>query len=285
MVLGFWFLVIAPAQAATFYVAPVTGSGVSASDLSTATQLVESAVPQSGDHQVVDGVESADYSLQGRLLKLGTSYLFVMDKTKGSKRIFTEQMKAKNIEELDQVALRLTRAVILGSTPQGDIRVGEVTHQEAEAGKERRPARKGNFLGFGPALFSNLNSSSNAQFYLTTGEYWDVNDFMVKLSADLASNLDAFYGTASLGGHYFLTNQDTAPYVAADFGGGYAKSASGSFTSGESAFGFEVGGGAGIQFLRTSTINLEIGLRASVLLRSLSTGTPSLFALRLGFYF
>ena len=255
------------------------------SDLDTTTDLVRNAVPQAGNHQVAEQPGGADYILRSRLLRLGGSLVLIMEKIKDGRAYYNSQMKAANIEELDQVANRLTRAVILGTAPGSDVRVGEVTHQEAKEGMERRPARKGGFLSFGPAMFSSLNTSSNVGAGLSFGRFWDVNYFMVKLFIEGGTNTDAIFADAGLGGNYFLSNEDTAPYLGIDFGGGVAKATGGGIFTGESAAGFVLGGGPGIMFLRTSTVNLDLSLRASVLLRTLSTGTPVMYSLRLGLYY
>jgi hypothetical protein len=96
---------------------------------------------------------------------------------------------------------------------------------------------------------------------------------------------NAFFTSLGLGANYYFTETDIAPYIGADFGGGVAKSAADGIFSGQVNGGFVVGVGAGVELLRTASVNLDVGFRAGFLLNPNTYGTPQVFTLRLGLYF
>jgi hypothetical protein len=98
-------------------------------------------------------------------------------------------------------------------------------------------------------------------------------------------NGDAIFAVGSLGGAYFFSLRDIAPFVGADFGYGATKVESDSVFSGESRGGFALGVSAGVMLLRTSAVNLEIAVKTSFLLAANANGAPQAYSLRLGLYF
>jgi hypothetical protein len=272
------------AQAAQVYVEPASGSGVSASDLTTATDLVSSSVSDVSSDTVVNQASQAEYVLKPKLIRLGEAYVLSLSKVRDGKVVFSSQLKAAHMDELDKVALRLTGSVILGKRASDDAHVGEITDQEAKEGTQRHATRKQTYLGFGGSSFGNLNSSGIG-FSLGAAYAWDLNRARVKLLAEGDMNGSAFFASAGLGGSYFLSLADLAPYLAADFGAGAAKVDGGGAFTGPTTVGFVVGFGAGIELLRTSSVNLDLGFRAAYLLHSNDFGLPQAYSLRLGLYF
>jgi hypothetical protein len=271
------------ALASEVYVERATGTGVSDSDLSSIADLVSSSLPAQGA-SITAEKSKASIVLRPKLLKLGQAYIVTLERVEDGEITYSAQLKAARAEELDTVCSRLTRAVMLKKPPAGDVRVGEVTEQEAKAGMERKPARRMTLLGFGPAWMNNLGTSGMGYYF--EGAYgWDVNKALVKIDAGIALNSSAFFSHAGLSGNLFLTDQDISPYVAADAGFGFSKSAGNGVLSGETTAGFLVGGGAGVTFLRTSSINLELGFRIDTILNTNSAGNPLMYGAHLGFYF
>lgn len=274
------------AFASRVFVEDATGPGVSRSDLDTTTELIKTSVPEVSSNQVVDQPERADYYLQPRLLKLGSAYLLGLSKTeKNGTVINSSQLKASSMNELDTVAKRLTKAVMRGFTALENPEVGEITEEETHHGTERRPARKAWYLGIGGATFSNLNVDGIG-YSLGVAYNWDLNSALIKIMAEGAGLDSAFVASAGIGGQYFLLKSDIAPYIGGDFGFGAAKAEGGEgFFSGSTIGGFDVGAEAGIQFLRTASVNLDLGFRAGFLLHSNSYGSPAVYSLKLGIYF
>lgn len=272
------------AQAAQVYVAPATGSGVSPSDLETATGLIESAVPDVSSNMVINDQDKADFILQPRLIRLGTAYILSLQKIQNNEVVFSSELKAAHIEELDKVSERLTRSVLTGERAKDNPRVGEITDEEATQGTQRRPVRVEKYIGFGGTTLGNLNSNGIG-YSIGLGYGWDVNRALLKIIGEGDFNGSAFFASAGIGADYFFTMTDVAPYISADFGAGAAKVDAGSVFSGQTIGGFVAGGGAGLRLLRTSAVNMDVGFHADFLLRNNNYGIPQALSLRVGIYF
>jgi hypothetical protein len=271
------------AHAQSVFVEPATGSGVSESDLATTTSLVQTSVSDVSSDSVADSPDKADLSLRPKLMRLGDSYILSLAKIKNGAVIFSSQLKAAQMDELDKVAERLTRSVLQGQRGKDGTRVGEITNEEAREGTQRKPVRKEWYVGLGGSEFGNLNSTGvGYSFGLAYG--WDVNTALIKIMGEGDFNGSAFFTSVGIGGEYFLTTDDFAPYIGADFGVGLAK-VDQSFLSGQTVGGFVVGVGPGVELLRTSSINLDLNFRAGFLLHENNLGDPRVLALRLGLYF
>ena len=275
-----------PALADHIFVQSATGSGVSSADLATATELIKTAVVEVSSHEVVPTPEQADFFLRPTLLKLGAAYVLSLSKAdKTGRNLFSTQLKAEKIDELDKVALRVTRSALSGAKASQDEHVGEITNQEENDGTQRRPTRKEWYLGFGPMTFSNLNTTGIG-YSLGVARAWDVNTVLIKIMGEAGGHNSAFLISLGIGGEYFLSTGNTAPYVGADFGFGAAKaSGNAGFFTGSVIGGFDGGLQAGVELLRSSKINLDVNFRAGFLLKSNSYGLPSVYSLRLGLYF
>lgn len=140
--------------------------------------------------------------------------------------------------------------------------------------------RSRKFLGFGPAVFANINSPG-VGYSLALGYSWDQT--RVSIRGQIEGNVrgNALFPFVAVGAHYFFMGGDLSPYVGGDLGLGFVKVADADFLSGEVRFGFVVTGEVGAQILRTSPVGLGIGLRFSSLLNSTSFGIPFGGVLRL----
>ena len=276
----------ASAWADRIYVERASGSGVSNSDLETATELIQGAVPQVSSDQVVSEMSEANLFLRPHLLRLGSAYLLQLEKAdREGEVIFSGSLKAERMDELDIVARRLTRAVLSNTTPSSDERVGEITNEEAHNGTQRNPTRSEWYLGFGGSDFSNMNVNGLG-YSLGAAHVWDINVALIKIIGEFSGLDSAFMTSLGLGGDYFFSSSPISPYVGGDFGFGAAKAeGNAGFFSGDVIGGFDLGGEAGIEFFRTSAVNLDLGFRAGVLLHSNSYGSPAVYSLRLGVLF
>jgi hypothetical protein len=276
-------LISSMAFAAQVYVEPTTGSGVAAADLQSTTELIQNSVANVSKNTVATAPDQADFVLRPHLMRLGAAYILSLSKVQGGQVVYSSDLKAEHIEELDKVADRLTRSVLTGERASEHPRVGEITDQEAHDGTQRRPTRTVGYLGFGGVEFSNLNSSS-AGISIAGGYGWDLNTVLLKIMAEGDFQGSAWIIGGALGGNYYLVPTDVAPYISADFGGGVSKIREGVF-DGQVVGGFIVGVGAGVSFFRTSAVNLDLAFRAGFLLHENDLGTPAAYTLRLGLYF
>lgn len=271
------------AYADRVFVEAATGAGIPDSDLQNTTALVSTSVSDVSQNEVVSDAGQADYVLKPRLMKLGQAYVLSLAKVKNNQIVNSSQLKAERLDELDKVAERLTRSVLQAQKASTAPRVGEITDQEAKDGTQRRPVRKATYIGFGGSHFEHLNSIG-VGYSVGAAYTWDVNTARIKILGEGDFNGGAFFLNAGLGGNYYLSMGDIAPYVSGDFGAGVAKVDQGVLT-GQTVGGFILGVGAGIEFLRTSAINMDLGFRAGFLLHANSLGTPESLSLRLGLYF
>jgi hypothetical protein len=206
-----------------------------------------------------------------------------LSKVKNGETLSSTQLKAERMDELDKVAGRLTRSVLEGKNAKTNLRVGEITDQEAKDGTQRKPTRKAFYVGFGGASLKALNTSGLG-YSLSAAYTWDLNTLRVKILGEGDVNGDAFFVNGALGANYYLGVEDVAPYLSADFGGGAAKINQG-LLEGQTVGGFVLGVGTGIEFLRTASVNLDLGFRAAFMLHENQIGRPEAFTLRLGIYF
>jgi hypothetical protein len=271
------------AHGASYYVEDTTGTGISAEDGIAVLQFVRSAVSDNG-HTVASEKERSDFQLRPKLMRLGKSYVFTLEKRTPSALVHSGKMKTPEIEELDDVVSRVTRAVLKGVPVTGDERVSDVTQDEETRGMRRKPAKSGKFLAFGPTLVSNVNSTG-VGFYLGFAYSWDVNQMMVRLRGDLSIRGAGMLTDFGLGASYFLGEGSVAPFVGLDVGFGVARVDRGGFLLNDTVTGFTVGPLVGVHLLRTNTINIEVALRAIYMLKAGVYGNPSAYVLRVGLYF
>ncbi|CAK9250198.1 unnamed protein product [Sphagnum jensenii] len=279
----FLILICGNAYADRIFVEPATGAGIPDSDLQNATTLISTAVSDVSRNEVVSDPGQADFVLRPKLMKLGQAYVLALAKVRNNQIINSSQLKAERLDELDKVAERLTRSVLESQKASTSPRVGEITDQEARDGAQRRPVHKATYLGFGGSNFLHLNSTGIG-YSIGAAYSWDVNYARVKILGEGDFNGGAFFLNAGIGGNYYLGMGDVAPYISADFGAGIAKLDEG-VLDGQTVGGFVVGVGAGVEMLRTSSVNLDLGFRAGFLLHSNALGTPESLSLRLGLYF
>ncbi len=267
----------------SYYVEDTTGTGLSSEDAIAVQHFVRNAVTEAG-HQAVMEKEKSQFQLRPKLIRLGRSYILTVEKRTSSALVYSTQMKAAQIEELDDVASRVTRACLKGVPARGDEKVGDVTEDEETRGMRRRPAKRGTFVAFGPAAFSHLNATGLG-FYGAGAYAWDVNRMMVRLRVELAVNGGAIFTDFGLGASYFLSDRSFAPFVGLDLGFGFSRIDQGAFLTNETISGFILGPTAGFHVLRTHAINLEVAAKAAFLLKAGSLGTPVAYILRVGLYF
>lgn len=281
---GFAMSLSLAVNADQIFVERATGSGVTESELNSATILVRASVTENSSNELLEESGNADFVLKPSLMRLGESVILSISKVKKSKTVFSSQLKAARMDELDKVASRLTRAVLKDESGADSARVGEMTDQEAKEGNQRRPARDRKFVSLGAATLNQMNAPS-VGYSLGLGYSWDLNTVALKLFLDGAAANSAFLINTGVGINYYFMNTHYAPYVSGDFGLGWAKADGGSLISGDSAFGFMFGFGGGIELFRTSTVNLDIGLRVGLLMKDNGMGLPTSYSLRVGLYF
>lgn len=134
--------------------------------------------------------------------------------------------------------------------------------------------------GFGPANMRRFGDQKLAyNFY--GGKLWALKEFMGlgfigEITSDLESSTQI--GT-SIVSSYFPFKTDISPYIETDIGIAFAR---GEETN---VFGFSMGTSLGVIFFRSSTVQLNMQIKANILLDKLPDGYPGIFILRLGLLF
>lgn len=297
-------------------------SGISRQDAATVTSLVRNAVSSRSGDQVALDPNSADYELQPQLMMLGESYLFTVEKIRGQQTLFAAQSKLERLDQLDVASRSATNAaieepslpkrpVVAQTIPSNPTYIYEVPPPIVSGttrGLEPQaiaiapapqviqaqtpsllPGRKMGYwtIGFGPFVPRKLGSDK-AMYGVSAGRVWDVNPrASVKIIGEgtfSSGSEGARFFDIGAGANYYLqqANAETAPYVTADFGYGFADD-----VNDRSAEGFSFGTGFGIQFFRTSETTMDVLLRYAVVLDDVegTSSNPSILGARLAVNF
>lgn len=282
---GFLTLSAAPAIASTFFIERT--AGMSGEIAHTTQELVRASLGELGQEVTLDPVK-AEFTARPVLLGLGSSIIVTLEKRRKDVLIFSAKLKAISVEEMDTIVDRLARAIVHEKIPKDDVRVSEISEDEATRGNRRRPAKKAFLFGLGPTLVSNMNESGIG-YYFTLGYSWDVGPAYLRLSAETFGKGGAFGLIGGIGASYFLSDRDFSPFIGADLSFGLAKvdpeGIGSTFDADLRTVGFAFGPIVGVQFFRTSAVNLELSLRAAFFLSSAKLGNPAFTVLRVGLYF
>lgn len=151
----------------------------------------------------------------------------------------------------------------------------------AQADDAKKQARNGYSLGIGPAALTNMSAPGTA-FWANGAATFDIGQMLFRIGADYVGNGGAFLVDGSLGGQWSFQLSVVTPFAGLDLGYGVAKTDSSSLSAGTTIGGFVLGFGGGVQFMRTSTVSLEVGLRYALVLAS---PNPGFFGLRVSMNF
>lgn len=266
----------------TYFVQEASVVGATKEEGQSATELVKIAVAETGKNQVATEAKTANFTLRPKLVKLGSAMTFALEKVKGDSVIFSSQMKVQRIEELDVVANRLTRSVVEERVAKNDTRVEEVTEAESTKGSLRRETLNRWYFGFGPAKGENVNKTDTLTNFIV-GYSWEIpsSSAIVKINWDFASDR---FNILSLSGNYYFRDTDVSPFVGGGLGYGSAITDSTLFNS-KSTSGFFASAYGGLQFFRTSKINIDLAVAYHYMMSKNDFGNPSLLGFRLGIYF
>jgi hypothetical protein len=274
------------ALSAEYYVTEVAGTGIEDSLRATTRELVKTAVVESGENLVLDS-KLADYLLRPKVLKLGSSLVVNVTKQEGSSVVYSARAKASNIEELDVVVLRVTRAAIRGKKVSKDIQVGEVTDKEQKEVVRRKEALSLKYFGFGPSYYGWGDNGLVLAFggVSEVSTDWAIR-YMGNFGYDTVSantSLVAF----NIGAQRYLSAGTFAPYF---HGGlGYGLSFGDDLDSSVNDFSYSVG--VGMTLFRTSNRQLDVSLGYTEIMTEATRAgeseklRPSVLALQLGFMY
>lgn len=271
------------AYADSFYIKD-TESSIADKDLTGSVKsLVQSSVSDGGNHQVTDQPKSADFALEPKLLKLGNSYILIVDKRKNGTLVFSQQLKATSADDLDLVTKKVTRAVLNNQSVQDDQRVSEVTGHEEKAGSRRRETHQQMQFAMGPAGGSNLGKdASYFDLWLSLLFNLDqtaIRGFLQSTTADKAGSFGVGIGML-----YFLNDRSIAPYLGGSFAyGSMTRNRDGNE---DRITGFQPGIEGGYQFFRDAKTSVDIGVWTKTIFAEYEDGKrPLLYGFRVGLAF
>ena len=261
-------------------------TGASESNTAT-TELVKDAVQETG-HQVVDNPSECEFTLKGKVLKLGESYILSLEKFKKSERVGAKKLKT-NLDDMDRAASRVTRAIIDGENAKKNVTLDDVTKEDVESTNRRIQTMKQLLIGFGPVFFDNMGSSDIGIGATAAYQYTINPEFDAKLEATFAvgkdeSSINVLYGAIEL--DYFFTNGNISPFLGLELGfGTFAGADNSSLLSKDREDGFVGGVALGVKFFRASTLNILAIYNYTYLFEKLSRGNPSMSSLQVGISF
>ncbi|MBX9767818.1 MAG: hypothetical protein K2X47_11150 [Bdellovibrionales bacterium] len=297
--LGVWsvaavvlFAPFARGSSDTVFVREATGVAVSANELQVTTELIRTSVSQVSGHQLSLDAKKSEITLQPKLLRLDETLMLTLQKLKGDQVERSDQIKVSDFDELDMVALRLTRAVLEDKPVRESERVDEVTRNEQQLVGRRKEAAKNWVVGFGPHTSRAMGTDASL-FNFHLGYSWLVKpQSEIKLFWDNSSasgSPSASLSYVGLGYTHLLSVGDRSPFFGGEMGYGSASFSTLSSTTAlpvsESAKGFVGGLGVGYRFFRTSSINLDVQFRGAMIFDSGSLGKPMVGGFRLSLYF
>ncbi len=272
------FLILTPllCQASKIYVEEVRGISVAEADAATVTELIKTSFVEELGHSIVNSVDDADFSVSGRLMKLGESYTLTLIKAKGSSEVFRSSLKATQLSDMDVVVKRLVRAISEENTADENASVKDVTQDEQQNSRRRKEVLSQFTFAVGPAATTNMNVKGstilwNIGYNFELDYKWDMHLDVDWLSTMKHSENDAYFYGLNFGANYYLTTKNMSPFIEGHFGYGTASASTGCSgsslicSSKDSASGWMIGTGIGFRFFRTSQSNFSFVIRGSML--------------------
>lgn len=240
-------------------------------------------------YTVAAKAEGADFQIHLQVLKLGGSYVIMAEKLAGGKVVHSTRLKAREVEEFDEVANRVIRALAADIDAARDARPTDVTIDETMQGVRRKESRKGFVGGFQLPFLSHLGvMDAGFGFYLGqgwsagpigVGYRWDLGvDWVHALAVRHEETKTAWFSDLVFNLTWYLIDRDFSPFVAFDAGYGLARHAELQSSSGGLLLGLD----AGIGVLRTYTHHVQLGVRFMALLQSSFAQTPLMTSMTIG---
>lgn len=273
LVLGI-LVVTQGARAAAVFVNRVQGVAVQSADVDAVEELVRNNVREQLGHELVQSPSSADYVLQGKLVKIGEAYSLTLIKMKDAREVFRASLKSSMMSDMDVVVIRLVRAVDAEVSADADGGVKDVTYHEQHDRRRRKEVLSQLTFALGPSTTSNLGVEGSSILWNVGYNYeldfnWDMHLDADWLTTNRSSEDDAYFAALNFGVNFYFSERSHSPYVEGHVGYGGAMvshgcepSLTGCFSK-DRASGWVIGAGFGYRFFRTSESNFAIVLRGA----------------------
>lgn len=298
MTLSFTMCLSINVFASQVFVEEVRGISVPESDALVIKELIKSSLVEEMGHTVVDSMDKSDFSISGRLMKLGDSITLTLIKSNGTSEVFRTSLKAKQMSDMDVVVKRLVRAISEENSAEDNAGVKDVTQEEEQNSRRRKEVLSQFTFALGPATTDHMKVEGNAILWNIGYNFeldykWDMHLDVDWLSTLKHSENDAYYYGVNFGINYYFTTKNMSPFMDAHFGYGTASASTGCSSSSlicsskDRATGWMIGTGIGFRFFRTSKSNFSFMLRGSMLTEktNLSEERPLVGSLMIVGYF
>lgn len=256
------------------YVGNLQGISVASGDLATIDELVRTSVASDVHHTLVETSTEADYSIGGRIVKLGEAYSITLIKNQGGREVFRATLKASVMSDMDVVVVRLVRSIDNEVPAEENITVKDVTVFEQQDQRRHRKVLNQVSFGLGPGFTQNLNVEGGSVLWNLGYNYeldfdWDMHLDLDWLSTQSRAENDAYYAAVNFGMNYYPSTQNYSPVLEGHVGYGGAVASVGCppnvllCSSNDRASGWLAGAGVGFRFFRTSETNFAVVARGS----------------------
>ena len=225
------------AAAERLAVLPLTGNGVDVSTLETVRMLLQSEIRQSQKYEVVPEGEllpllrdqlcfeagcavrigervKAAKVVFGRLNRLGDKIIFqytLVDVPSGESLV-NDNLSAYQIEDLDQVAMRVAASIVNEVPASKTVKVGLVTEQESQVSRTRK-ANSSWGIGFGYLYPQHGYDNQDRVFVWDFRSVYEIRHFAVDAVLGIREGL-----ALNIGLMYMPSLKDFTPYAGAGIG-------------------------------------------------------------------
>ena len=180
----------------------------------------ESPCADSPCAQAAGKAAGADTAVFGRLARLGSKIIVTTTAVEVSTGVGRggTRMTVDRIEDLEEVAARTARALVMGKTTDETAELGQVTQAEVQPAK-RRKGESGIALGVGQVTPIDGAYVAGAGLLVDVGYWYEANDFAIEprlgFRFNPSSSGEEGYRTFQVGAlaHYILTRTDFAPFI------------------------------------------------------------------------
>lgn len=280
------------------FVGTIKPISVAEDDAATIAELIKTSVIEDLKNSLANSSSESDYSISGRLVKLGDAYSLTLIKETNSQEVFRTSLKASQMSDMDVVVRRLVRAIDNEESADKNAKVKDVTLDEEKNQRRRKDVLSQMTFAVGPATTRDMNVEGQAILWNLGYNYeidfdWDMHLDLDWITTNKRSESDASYLALNFGINHYFTESNTSPFIEGHLGYGTAMASTGCSSSAlicsskDRATGWIVGLGLGLRFFRTSNTNFGLVLRTSMLTdeTEISKNRPMVSSLMLIGYF
>ncbi|MCK5882697.1 MAG: hypothetical protein KAG61_03330, partial [Bacteriovoracaceae bacterium] len=218
----FLFLIPAIAFSSTYTVETPKLIGADKKIVQVLAELLKSSLEVEGQ-SIVE--KNAEYSLTSKLMKLNSTYILSVRKSKKGKGV-AKQIKIKSLDDLDKATLRAIKALVKDKSVEKSVTKKTATEDDHAKLRAKTEPTRNWIIGFGPGWYRDMDSTKARNIIFGYAWGLDYNfDLLLKYEFSYAKDHDLATRSdlALLGGTYYLVDSKNTPYITGDFGFGTFK--------------------------------------------------------------